>query len=343
MTENKDGLPWTEKYRPQYLHEIKSNKDIVSILNKFIEIDNLPHLLLYGPPGTGKTSSIMACARQLYGENYSNMILELNTSDSRGIDVVRKTVKQFASSGSIIRTKAKYKMVILDEIDAQTRDAQCILRRLIEKYSCNVRFCLICNYINKIDPALQSRCTKFRFNPHCAKDMYACLSNICEKEQIDIGKKEINDVVKISAGDLRSAINTLQSLYMTFGISEKIKSVNIYKCLGICSEKNINYIYDTIMSKMSHKDIYTAVNEYMSCKNLNINNIMKELFMKVRDSDLTEKELIFVIDHMADIEYKNSLVFYYEINLLKMISIFTIIKGCPKWQKIEKITINDIV
>ncbi|KAK8791861.1 hypothetical protein WA158_005238 [Blastocystis sp. Blastoise] len=151
------GLPWVEKYRPTEFEEIVSHDDILSTINKLIENKKLPHLLFHGPPGTGKTTTILACARKMYGSNYKSMTLELNASDDRGIDVVRDQIKNFAGTQKLFSSGVK--LIILDEADNMTNVAQFALRRIIEKYSQNTRFCLICNYVSNIIPALQSRCT----------------------------------------------------------------------------------------------------------------------------------------------------------------------------------------
>lgn len=155
-TVKKANLPWVEKYRPNALQELISHEDIINTIRRFISEDKLPHLLFYGPPGTGKTSTILACAKELYSpREFSSMVLELNASDDRGINVVRGQVLNFASTRTIFNSG--FKLVILDEADSMTQDAQNALRRIIEKFTENVRFCLICNYLSKIIPALQSR------------------------------------------------------------------------------------------------------------------------------------------------------------------------------------------
>ncbi|KAJ1829872.1 Subunit of heteropentameric Replication factor C (RF-C), partial [Coemansia sp. RSA 2703] len=139
-----ENLPWVEKYRPTSLDELVSQSDIVDTLQRFIDDGKLPHLLFYGPPGTGKTTTILAIARKLYGKNMGSMVLELNASDDRGIDVIRDQIKTFASTRTVFSSGLK--LVILDEADAMTTPAQAALRRVIEKYTKNVRFCIICNY-----------------------------------------------------------------------------------------------------------------------------------------------------------------------------------------------------
>lgn len=150
-------------------------------VSRLTKEDRLPHLLLHGPPGTGKTSTILALARQLYGPSFRNMTLELNASDERGIDVVRSQISDFASTKRIFSTG--FKLIVLDECDAMTKDAQFALRRVIEKYTRNTRFCLICNYVSKVIPALQSRCTRFRFAPLPKECVLERLRAVADSEQ----------------------------------------------------------------------------------------------------------------------------------------------------------------
>ena len=157
------ALPWVEKYRPKEMSDLVSHEQIIGTITKLIDAGKLPHLMLYGPPGTGKTSTILACAHKLYGKHFSSMVLELNASDDRGIDVVREQIKEFASTRQMFSSAPK--LIVLDEADNMTNPAQFALRRVIEKFTRNARFCIICNYASKIIPALQSRCTRFRFAP----------------------------------------------------------------------------------------------------------------------------------------------------------------------------------
>ena len=170
------------------LEDLVAQDDIVSILSNLIDSENLPHLLLYGPPGTGKTSTIVATAKRMYGSAaaYKSMTLELNASDARGIDVVRNEIKEFAGTKQLFNKGVK--LIILDEADAMTQDAQFALRRIIEKYTKNARFCLICNYVSKIIPALQSRCTRFRFAPLKREHIQGRLEEIAAKEKMEARK-----------------------------------------------------------------------------------------------------------------------------------------------------------
>ena len=174
-------LPWVEKYRPSSLDDLVSHQDIITTIKRFIDQDKLPHLLFYGPPGTGKTSTILACAKHLYSTNSKSMVLELNASDDRGIDVVRDQIKTFASTKTLF--SSGFKLIVLDEADQLTQTAQNALRRVIEQYTKNVRFCIICNYVGKIIPALQSRCTRFRFAPLEPEQIAQRLDVVIEQEQ----------------------------------------------------------------------------------------------------------------------------------------------------------------
>lgn len=146
-TDAQVNLPWIEKYRPRQLSDLISHTQIRQTLEKYIENKNLPNLLLYGSPGTGKTSTILAGSKLLYGPTFKYMVLELNASDDRGINTVRNTIKTFAESKPPIQTDLQFKLVILDEADAMTKDAQAALRRMMERYSRTTRFCLICNHV----------------------------------------------------------------------------------------------------------------------------------------------------------------------------------------------------
>ena len=183
----------------------------------------LPHLLLYGPPGTGKTSTILALARRIYGsKNMRQMVLELNASDDRGIDVVREQIKTFASTKQIFTmgatsnsstSIAAYKLIILDEADAMTSTAQMALRRIMEKYTANTRFCIIANYTHKLSPALLSRCTRFRFSPLKERDIRVLVDKVISEENVQITPDATDALVRLSKGDMRRALNVLQACH----------------------------------------------------------------------------------------------------------------------------------
>lgn len=219
-TERLNHTPWVEKYRPRKLDDIASQENTVKILRRTLVSSNLPHMLYYGPPGTGKTSTVLALAKQLYGPNlFKSRVLELNASDERGISIVRQKIKNFARLTISNPSKEDldnypcppYKIIILDEADSMTNDAQSALRRTMENYSNVTRFCLICNYITRIIDPLASRCSKFRFKLLDNDDALSRLKYIVENEGVQVESGVLEEVLKISNGDLRKAITFLQS------------------------------------------------------------------------------------------------------------------------------------
>jgi len=233
-------LPWTEKYRTSKIEDIYTQDSIKSLLLKVFESDDLPNLLLYGPSGTGKTSTILSIAKQLFGQNvYKSRILELNASDDRGINIVRDKIKRFANSsisaGDENYPSPNFKIVILDEADNITIDAQSALRRIIETTSKITRFCIICNNITRIIDPISSRCAKFRYSLIRDEDMKMKLNGIIKNEDIEMDNNVVGEIIKYSNGDLRKAISYLQSTHL---LTEKNQLVTLYQLLGVLSDED---------------------------------------------------------------------------------------------------------
>ncbi|KAI8138289.1 replication factor C subunit 2 [Fennellomyces sp. T-0311] len=234
-------VPWVEKYRPKTMDEISSQEAVVNVLRKSLTSENLPHLLFYGPPGTGKTSAILALARELYGPTaVSSRVLELNASDERGIQVVREKVKDFSrktlSKGDPGYPSPRFKIVILDEADAMTRDAQSALRRTMETYSKTTRFCIICNYVSRIIEPITSRCAKFRFLPLPLDNLTERINTICATENVKLADGTMDVLIKASNGDLRKAITFVQSA-ASFHRNQPIKPSTINELAGTLTEE----------------------------------------------------------------------------------------------------------
>ncbi|KAF8968364.1 P-loop containing nucleoside triphosphate hydrolase protein [Flammula alnicola] len=216
--------PWNLRCnhgRPKTIDDVSAQEHTIAVLQKTLTSTNLPHMLFYGPPGTGKTSTILALARQLFGpDNFRNRVLELNASDERGISIVREKIKNFARQTPRAQAVASdgktypcppYKIIILDEADSMTQDAQGALRRIMETYARITRFCLVCNYVTRIIEPLASRCSKFRFTPLDSDSSSLRLSHIAQAENIPVSKPVIDALIYTSNGDLRRAITYLQS------------------------------------------------------------------------------------------------------------------------------------
>ncbi len=202
---------WVEKYRPKQLDEVESQDEIVTSLKNCIKTKNIPHMLFFGPSGCGKTSAILALAREIFGAKYwDDRVIELNASDERGIKVVREKIKRYAmNSINDDPNIPPFKLIILDEADNMTGDSQFALRKIMEGFS-NTRFCIICNYHNKIIDPIISRCSVYRFKPVPKENIHKKLKEICAKEGSVISDETIMMVEQISRGDMRKAINFLQ-------------------------------------------------------------------------------------------------------------------------------------
>lgn len=233
----KDEIPLVEKYRPKTLDDIVQQEEIIKVLKNTLITGEMPHLLFYGGPGTGKTSTILALVMQLFGPKVvHDRVIELNASDERGIGTVRNKIISFTKIA--IGTKdpkypcPDFKIVILDEADAMTPEAQEALRKVMEK-KCNItRFCFICNYMNEIIDPIASRCTQFRFKPLDKTAVIKKIMDISQSENIDIDADCADTIYNVSEGDLRRAIMVLQNSKYLINYTDKITSKDIIKFTG---------------------------------------------------------------------------------------------------------------
>lgn len=292
--ENKNSLPWIEKYRPKKLNDIASHENILNILKVFLKSSSLPHILFYGPPGTGKTSAIQSYARELYGSSYKFMVMEINASEDRGIDSVRNKIKQFVNSNCSFqnitsnKNKVNYKLVILDEVDAMTNDAQSILRYVIDNYAENARFCLICNYIKKIDEALQSRCTPFRFSPIDENNMKKIIKKVSDQEKIKITDSGIGCLIKRSNGDLRKMLNFLQSSNMIY--KDKINENKLNTCFGYPQKAVIFNIFKSLILENTN-ECFKIINDNIKNDGISLIDIINEIFQILNKILLDEAKI----------------------------------------------------
>jgi len=300
-----ETLPWIEKYRPQKLDDIISNKHIIDSIKKFTKNKFIPHMLFYGPSGTGKTSTITACAREIYDDNFDLMVLEINASEERGIEIIRNKVKDFISSKSYFSGMIDdiFKLVILDEADSMTADAQSMLRRLIEDNILNARFCLLCNNVKNIDPAIQSRCTTFRFGYLSDNDIKERIKYVANCEKIKVTDDGINTIIKIAKGDMRKVLNYLQSTSMAYPI---VNSENVSICIGYPKLKDIEEIYK-ILTKDKLSDAIKKITKIKKDNGYYLLEIITEihsyLLKKFLENDsILEKSVINILKNLKDIE-----------------------------------------
>jgi replication factor C subunit 2/4 len=218
-----DDAIWLEKYRPQTLDDVMGNEQLVSRLKVLRQEQNVPNMILAGPPGCGKTTSVLALANEILGDNFRNATMELNASDERGIDVVREKVKQFAEK-KVRLNPGQHKIIILDEADSLTEAAQQALRMVISDYSDSTRFVFSCNDSTKLIEPIQSRCAILKFKRLEEADVTAFLRKVVHEEHYEFEPEGLEFLAFIADGDMRNALNNLQAVCVTTG---KVTSANV--------------------------------------------------------------------------------------------------------------------
>ena len=324
---NKSHLPFVERFRPVLLDGIMSHGETIQILKKFITQHNIPHLLFYGPPGTGKTSTIEAFVNELYGDdNVEYMTMNINASEERGIEIVRNKIKNFVSTLPIKmgNTSApKYKFVILDEADAMTSDAQGMLKQVIEYYTDNARFCLICNCNKKINPAIQSRCTVFNFPPLDFVSVKKKIHMIAEKFKLEITEDAVETIWKISNGDMRKVMHMLQVISINNKVidSDKVTTFQKYP-----TNSDIDNMYKILLKGNLFASL-KFVKKLMKIKHYSLMNILTELTHRLNSSimkgDIDDECGRNLLLNMRDVEMNIIVTSDTDIQLTNLVCIFT--------------------
>ena len=289
---------WAEKYRPKTLNDLVDQREIVERLKSFVKSRNVPHCIFAGPPGTGKTTAALCLSRDLYGEAYREHMMELNASDERGIDVVRETVKTFARMKSI--GEIPFKIMILDEADNMTSDAQQALRRTMERYTGTCRFIMCANYSGKIIEPIQSRCAPFRFAylPREEHDSY--LRQISEKEKIKVSEEGLDAIFEVCGGDLRRAINTLQAVA---SLGKPVDAKVVYSITGRAHPADVQKMMKTAMNGdfvEARKQLRDMIQKYGVAGSDMIRQIHSEIFR----SDVPEPWKIKLADIVGEVDFR---------------------------------------
>ena len=315
------GIPLVELYRPKNFDNIVLDPLNKKILQNIIDTSYFPNLLFYGPPGTGKTTTIInlinAYQTKLNNKN-KDLIIHLNASDERGIDIIRNQISFFVNSKPLFHSGMKF--VILDEVDYMTKNAQQALRYLLQNYTSNVRFCLICNYISKIDEGLQNEFIRLRFNQLPKENIISFLNKISEAENLNLTHKTLASIQKLYNSDIRSMINFMQS---NQDIVKKQSNADDPTNETIDFSIIDNDVWENIITKLSHNEDIESICSYIysiSTKyNIDKKNIIKDFLNYIIRNNpkiVTSDFLNFVENLMHSQNINNNSHIYYSISRL---------------------------
>jgi DNA polymerase III delta prime subunit len=321
-------IPWIESFRPKHFDDIILDPLNKQILTNIIEQSYFPNLLFFGPPGTGKTTTIINLInayQEKMGFKNKDLIIHLNASDERGIDIIRNHISSFVNSNPLFNTGMKF--VILDEVDYMTDNAQKALRHLLQDYSNSVRFCLICNYISKIDEGLQNEFIRMRFNQLPKEEIIHFLKKISDSENLNMSLKTLENIQKIYKSDIRSMINFMQSNQEII----KKEDINNNENDSNNNDSKIfiidNEIWDQLTSlfikKKRVESIFKYIYEISIQYNVDKKNIIKDYLnhiIRTNPTIISSEFLDFVENIMHIDENNNKIYIYYSLN--KLLSFF---------------------
>jgi len=288
---------WTEKYRPERLDDIVGHSEIIGRLKAFVKEKSLPNMLFTGPAGVGKTTAAIALAKEIYGEDWKRNFMETNASDERGINVVRSKIKDFAR---VKPFNSDFKIIFLDESDALTQEAQQAMRRTMEKYTSTTRFILSCNYSSKLIPPIQSRCAIFRFKPLTDTDVEKEIHKIVKNEGLEITKAGMESLLKVAEGDMRRAINLLQSVSI---IQKKVDADDVYSVAASLRPDEVKEILKMALDK-KFLDARKKLADLMIMRGLSGMDVIKAIHREILHIDIPDKAKAALIDKLGEYEFR---------------------------------------
>jgi replication factor C small subunit len=288
---------WTEKYRPRKLEEVSGQEAIIRNLQSYVKRRNLPHLIFSGPAGVGKTAAAVAMAREFYEDTWAENFTELNASDERGIEVVRNTIKNFARTMPI--GDAAFKIIFLDEADALTDAAQSALRRTMERYSGTCRFVLSCNYSSKIIEPIQSRCSVYRFKSLSYDAIVSRAKYIADMEGLTLSEEALRAINYVSMGDMRRAINALQSAAV---LSSEIKPEMIYEITATARPEEVEALIKTAMAG----EFLDALDKLgvLIDKGISGDEILAQMHRLAIKMDISARQKVELMDRIGETDYR---------------------------------------